>query len=379
MDDDVAPPPSQEEDEPLALPTGNGGGRSGGDITLHQLRIFWAVGHSETLTRAAKQLGLAQPSLSQQVSKLEASVGTKLFARRSNQMMLTEAGSYLLPKAEQVLRTMRDLEDGLSQFSGGTRGTVRLGGINSVLRVILPQALRAMQQKFPQVDFDIQENAPGDVLELLYGRRINVGLVAQNSLAPAGVGFLQVPVVDDPYVLVVPASLSLHAVADPQRDLAADACGLLHRSIHFIFGTQHAKRVENWYDAMLPGHRVVAQCRSFEVAIGLVRAGLGVCLAPALSTVAGQSSLDGVTLYRVKAAPRRVVALVPTQYRRVEPLCQPAGGASRRRRSLCAAADRGDAAVPRSRGRGRPVAAVSPVRSPNSLHPLTYRASLSTR
>ena len=66
------------------------------EITLHQLRIFWAVAHSDTLTKAAKQLGLAQPSLSQQLSKLEATAGTLLFHRRSNEMTLTEAGTYLL-------------------------------------------------------------------------------------------------------------------------------------------------------------------------------------------------------------------------------------------------------------------------------------------
>ena len=57
--------------------------RRAGHLTLHQLRIFWAVARSETLTKAAKQLGLAQPSLSQQLSKLEANVGTLLFHRRS--------------------------------------------------------------------------------------------------------------------------------------------------------------------------------------------------------------------------------------------------------------------------------------------------------
>jgi len=63
------------------------------EITLHQLRIFWAVAHSETLTRAAKHLGLAQPSLSQQLAKLEATAGTRLFRRHATEMTLTEAGT----------------------------------------------------------------------------------------------------------------------------------------------------------------------------------------------------------------------------------------------------------------------------------------------
>ncbi len=288
------------------------------EITLHQLRIFRAVAHSETLTRAAKQLGLAQPSLSQQLSKLEMTVGTRLFRRHSNEMTLTEAGTYLLPKAEQILRNMQDLEDGLGQFSGGHRVTVRLAGINSVLRVVLPAALNQTQAKFPDIDFDIQESAPADILEMLYGRRVNIGLLAANSVAEASVGFLQIPIIEDPYVLVVPEHLNLDDITDPHELVPADRA-ILNRSIQFIFGTQHAKRVADWYDRMLPEHRVVAQCRSFEVAIGLVRAGAGICLAPALSTVSGSASLDGVRLYRINADARRIVALVASQYRRQEP------------------------------------------------------------
>lgn len=289
------------------------------DVTLHQLRIFWAVAHSETLTKAAKQLGLAQPSLSQQLSKLESTLGSKLFHRRSNEMVITEAGKFLLPRAETVLRNMQDLEEGLQRFTGGHRATVRIAGITSALRVLLPHAITRTQDDFPDVDFDIQEAAPNDILELLYGRRVNIGLLAANSIAEAGVGFLQVPLIDDPYVLVVPDSISLDGVTDPRRQLPPLAQDVLSRSIQFNFGTQHTKRVEDWYTQMLSNNRIVAQCRSFEVAIGLVRTGTGVCLAPALSTLMGGGPPVGVRLYRVNVPPRRLVALVPSQYRRQVP------------------------------------------------------------
>lgn len=289
------------------------------EVTLHQLRIFWAVAHSETLTKAAKQLGLAQPSLSQQLSKLESTVGTLLFHRRSNEMTLTEAGSYLLPKAEHVMRSMRELEDGLQQFSAGQRVTIRLAGINSMLRVLLPTAIAQLHDQFPDADYDIQESAPADILELLYGRRVNVGLLAANSVAQSGVGFVQVPVIDDPYVFVVPQSLDLDKVALPARDLDAASFALLNQAIQFTFGTQHSNRIEDWYGEMLPDHRVIAHCRSFDVAIGMVRAGSGVCIAPALSAMAGPGALEGVRLYRINVPARRLVALVPSQYRRMQP------------------------------------------------------------
>lgn len=286
------------------------------ELTLHQLRIFWAVARSETLTKAAKQLGLAQPSLSQQLGKLEAIVGTLLFQRLSNEMRLTEAGTYLLPKVEQVLRDIQELEDGLSQFSGGQRQTLRLAGINSVLHVLLPTAVRTMQERFPDLDFDIQESAPADILELLYARRINVGLMAASSAV--GAGFTAVPLLDDPYVLVTPKALVLDGVTDPERQLAPEHFALLNKSVQFMFGSKHADRVAQWYDRLLPEHRVVARCRSFETAVGLVGAGAGVCLAPALATLSEGGPSSDVNLYRVRVRPRSIVALVPSQYRRTE-------------------------------------------------------------
>jgi len=289
------------------------------DLTLHQLRIFWAVAHSETLTRAAKQLGLAQPSLSQQLGKLEANVGTLLFHRRSNEMELTEAGHFLLPKVEQVLRNIAEVEDGLAQFRGGDRMTLRIAGINSVLRVLMPEVITLMQERYPGVDFDLQESAPAEILDMLYSRRVNLGLLATNSVAQASVGLVQIPLVDDPYVLAVPENMVLDGVVDPKIEMPPEQLAVLNRSIQFIFGSQQAQRVADWYDSVLPQHRIIAKCRSYDTAIGLVRAGAGVCLAPGLTALQQPDRAESLRLYRVQAPERKIAALIPSQYRYAEP------------------------------------------------------------
>ena len=288
----------------------------GPHLTLHQLRIVWAVAHAETVSRAAKQLGLSQPSLSQQIAKLEASIGHKVFERRAARMALTEIGTFLVDRAEQVMREMQELEDGLSGFAGGTR-TLGIAGISSPVRVLLPQALR--RDGYPEIGFDVHESSPGDVLAMLYARRANIGIVAASSIAQASMGFVQVPLLDDPYVLVVPEALRLDGVKSEDK-LDAAQRAILNNAIHFVYGTQHQKRIEAWYETTLADHRVVAQCRSFEVAVAMVRAGLGVCLAPALSCFAGESVLGGIRLYNVALGnPRPLVALVPSQYRHLAP------------------------------------------------------------
>jgi DNA-binding transcriptional LysR family regulator len=288
-------------------------------ITLHRLRIFWAIAHGKTLTSATKQLGLSQPSLSQQISNLEEATGTTLFHRRSNRMILTEAGTHLLRDVEPVLASMQRLEDGLWQISAGTRQTVHLAGINSVLRVILPKAMRAIHDTHPNIDYDIHESAPADVLEMLYGRQVSLGLLAANSIAPVSAGFTQVPLFEDPYVLAVPETLRLDDVEDPATDLSEEERNTLSRSIQFAFGTPHARRVQAWYDQAISGNWPFTQARSFEVALGMVREGLGVCLAPALSSLVGDEPIAGLRLYRVVFPPRQIVALLPSQYVRAEP------------------------------------------------------------
>lgn len=288
------------------------------DLTLHQLRIIWAVANAETVSRAAKQIGLTQPSLSQQIAKLETAIGQKIFERRANRMIPTEIGTYLAERAEIMMREMQQVEDGLGAFLGGSRA-IGIAGISSPIRVLLPHVLSRFRQSHPAVEIDVHEGSPSDVLAMLYARRANVGIVSATSIAQVSVGFDQVPLLDDPYVLAVPADIDLGRATSEDK-LEPAARETLNSVIQFVYGTQHQERIEQWYETTLPDHRVVARCRSFESAITLVRAGLGVCLAPSLSSFAGDAVLAGVKLYEIDLnIPRPLVALMPSQYRRLEP------------------------------------------------------------
>lgn len=293
--------------------------RSG--LTLHQLRIVWAVANAETVSRAAKQIGLSQPSLSQQIAKLEKSVGQKVFERRANRMVPTEIGTFLVDRAEVLMREMQNVEDGLGAYLGGAHA-ISIAGVSSPIRVLLPHALSRFREAWPAIEIDLHEGSPGDVLAMLYARRAHVGIVAATSVAQISVGFDQFPLFDDPYVLVVSEEIDLGRAASEDR-LGTAQREILNRVIQFVYGTQHQKRIEQWYETTLPNHRVVARCRSFESAVALVRAGLGVCLAPALSCYSGDAVLSGLRLYEVGLPiPRPLVALMASQYRKVEPYPQ---------------------------------------------------------
>jgi DNA-binding transcriptional LysR family regulator len=287
-------------------------------MTLHQLRIFLAVAQSTTLTRASKQLGLAQPSLSKQLAGLEESVGTRLFDRGHNRMTLTDAGQLLLRHAQGVLKEIDEAEAGLREFSAGKRAIVRIAGLNSVIKALVPDALTRCGGTLSGLEVDIHEAAPGEVIEMLYSRQAHIGLIAAGSVAQASIGFRQVPVVEDPYVFAVPSAIDLDALGDLDS-APADVARVLNSCIQFHFGTQHTLRVQQWYQRVLPSHRLVAHCRTYEVALELVRAGFGVCLVPALTAFPLAGSLDGIKLFATDHGSRRTVAILADQYLRLAP------------------------------------------------------------
>lgn len=285
-------------------------------MTLHQLRIFLTVAQASTLTRASKQLGLAQPSLSKQLAILEESVGTRLFDRGHNSMLLTDAGRVLLRHAQSVLREIDEAEAGLREFATGKRAIVRIAGINSVIKALLPDAL--MHCLNYELEIDIQEAAPAEVLEMLYSRQVHIGLIAADSVAQASVGFRQLSIIEDPYVLAVPSSIKLEPIDDLET-APAEVSRVMNRCVQFNFGTPHMLRVQQWYQRMLPAHRIVAHCRTYEVALELVRAGFGISLVPALTVLPVQASCEGISLFATDHGSRRTVAIVADQHLRLAP------------------------------------------------------------
>jgi DNA-binding transcriptional LysR family regulator len=153
---------------------------------------------------------------------------------------------------------------------------------------------------------------------MLYARQAHIGLIAEGTVAQASIGFRQIPIVDDPYVFAVPSAIDLGSLASLD-EAPADVLRVLNNCIQFHFGTQHTLRVQQWYQRILPSHRLVAHCRTYEVALGLVRSGFGVSLVPALTAFLLEGSLEGIALYATDHGSRSTIALLADQYLRLSP------------------------------------------------------------
>src|SRR2546425_12917996 len=101
-------------------------------MEVHQLRYFCAVAREGSFTRAAQQQHLAQPSLSQQVRKLEDELGTKLFDRLGRTVRLTQLGKTFLPRAEAIIQQATAAKMEIQEMAGAAQGKLVIGAIPTI-------------------------------------------------------------------------------------------------------------------------------------------------------------------------------------------------------------------------------------------------------
>jgi DNA-binding transcriptional LysR family regulator len=132
-----------------------------------RLRQFAVVAREQHVTRAAARLGVAQPTLSRNMARLEADLGTALFLRTGRTVRLTRHGARLLPHVERALAA---LEEGLAELSedlDARRGRVALAFLHSLGARAVPVLLREFRAEHPSVRFTLVQDAHDTMLDLV--------------------------------------------------------------------------------------------------------------------------------------------------------------------------------------------------------------------
>lgn len=146
-------------------------------MEIHQLRYFCAVAETNSFSRAAVQTHVSQPSLSQQILKLEDELGARLFDRLGRSVRLTELGKTFLPRARAVLRELEAAKGDVDESKHSVGGSICIGVIPTIAPYLLPPHLSFTRQ-FPQARLAVVEEITPVLLDRLRASSVDVGILA---------------------------------------------------------------------------------------------------------------------------------------------------------------------------------------------------------
>jgi LysR family transcriptional regulator, hydrogen peroxide-inducible genes activator len=147
-------------------------------MEVHQLRYVCAIADTGNFSRAAERCKVAQPSLSQQVQKLEDDLGVKLFDRLGRSIRLTEAGRAFIPRARAILEQMDAARTSAADKNADLRGSVTVGVIPTVAPYRMPGYAASFTKKFPDAKLRIIEDTTSVLVQGLRDLSIDVAILA---------------------------------------------------------------------------------------------------------------------------------------------------------------------------------------------------------
>ncbi len=153
-------------------------------MEIHQLRYFVAVAEEGSFSRAAAKVRVAQPSLSQQIRKLEAEVGQPLFDRLPRSVVLTEAGRCLIDYARQILALIGDTRRCVDEFKGEVAGRLAVGAIPTIAPYVLPELVGKFQKHYPEVTLEIVEDVTDGITRRVEAGELDVALASTCQQSP---------------------------------------------------------------------------------------------------------------------------------------------------------------------------------------------------
>ncbi|MBC7924392.1 MAG: LysR family transcriptional regulator, partial [Bryobacteraceae bacterium] len=152
---------------------------------LRQLECFCAVARTGSFTKAANELGVSQPALSEQIAKLEHGLEAPLFERLNRRIELTAIGEAVLGRAQALLEDASALPDLIERTRAGVHGPLRLGAIPTILPFFMAPLLKGFTERYPDIDLHVREGTTAELVEQVLNGMVDVALV---SLPVEGAG-----------------------------------------------------------------------------------------------------------------------------------------------------------------------------------------------
>jgi len=147
--------------------------------------ILQMVYAEKNITKAAERLYISQPTLSYRLQQIEKEYDIKLFYRGRRGVDFTEQGELLVKYAEDMLKQQQEMKEKLWNSGKEVHGTLRLSVSRTFAFYRLPQILKAFNEKFPKVEFQVNTGVNIDVLQSIYKQDAHIGIVRGDHSWPS--------------------------------------------------------------------------------------------------------------------------------------------------------------------------------------------------
>jgi LysR family hydrogen peroxide-inducible transcriptional activator len=283
-------------------------------VELHQLRYFVEVARQKNFSRAAEVCHVAQPSLSQQLKKLEGELGQSLIRRGRQGAELTEFGESMLPQALQILSGARNMREEANSEKGEFAGRVSIGAIPTVAPYLLPQLIQRTMEQYPDMQLSVVENTTDELVSLLREGSLDFAL-----LSPPFEGDQEMIITfvqDDELLVVLPTA---HELANRRllklRDLSEFPMVLM-KDVHCL-----SRQSISLCEASGLRPRVSLESAQMETVVSMVEAGMGFSFVPQMAKKTFEHRSMSFSSVAPAAVTRRI-SLVASKYQNLSPTQQ---------------------------------------------------------
>lgn len=244
-------------------------------MEVHQLRYFCAVAETGNFTRAAEREQVAQPSLSQQIMKLEEELAVRLFDRLGRSVRLTDMGQMFLPRARAILSELRAAKEEVAQRQSSVSGPISVGVIPTIAPYFMPTRIASFSRRYPEAALTVVEDVTVRLMDRLRAGLLDIAVMA---LPARGHDLECHPLRTERLFAILPKGHRLGKKRSLLMKELREEPFLLLRDDHCFRETsiEICKRAR-----MMP--QVIFESGQFSSILGMVGAGLGVSIVPEMA------------------------------------------------------------------------------------------------
>ncbi len=272
-------------------------------MDIARLRALRELSTRQTMAAVAEALCLTPSAVSQQIAQLEEEAGMPLTERQGRGVRLTPAGHRLVAYAERILIVLDEAKSELAEIKREIAGVLRVAAFPTVAAALLPQAIQALQARYPRLEIVFKEMEPADGLAALGAWNVDVAFVDNltDLLGQKYKNVDQVPLIQDVLYVLLPQG---HRLAQRQSLTVSDLREerwALDSAVSF-----YGEFILNLCRRAGYEPRVNAECRGFEVVRAMVASGCSVSVIPGLRCL---NDLTGVSAVKLRPEARRGISV----------------------------------------------------------------------